>query len=87
MPEEVVVALRHQNNPDYQGEHHRFAKLIYVAQRLLLQEGIGRGPKLEIAPEIFAELHLDPTKARATVANVIESSEELDHIALQLTPH
>lgn len=87
MPEEVVVALRYQNNPEYRGEHHRFAKLIYVAQRLLLQEGVGRGPKLDIAPEIFAELHLDPAKARATVASVIESSEELDHIALQLTPH
>lgn len=87
MPEEVVVALRHQNNPLYFGEHSQYAKLIFVAQRLLHQHGIGQGPKLDIPEHIFTELHLDPVKARATVANIIESEGELKHIALQLTPH
>lgn len=87
MPEEVVVALRHQNNPLYFGEYSEYAKLIFVAQRLLHQHGIGQGPKLDIPEHIFTELHLDPAKARATVANIIESESELKHIALQLTPH
>lgn len=87
MPEEVVVALRHQNNPDYNGEHHQYAKLIFVAQRLLHQHDVGRGPKLEIPDHLFEDLQLDPDKARATVANIIESEEDLKHIALQLTPH
>ncbi|MDQ2076685.1 HDOD domain-containing protein [Marinimicrobium sp. ABcell2] len=86
MPEEISQGLRHQNNPGYQGEHARYAKLVFVAKRLLLQEGVGRGPKLAIPDEIFTELSLDPEKARATVANVIESAAELDHIALQLSP-
>lgn len=87
MPEEVVVALRHQNNPDYAGEFSAYAKLIFVAQRLLHQHGVGLGPKLDIPEHVFAELHLDPAKAKATVANIIESEGELQHIALQLTPH
>jgi HD-like signal output (HDOD) protein/prolyl-tRNA editing enzyme YbaK/EbsC (Cys-tRNA(Pro) deacylase) len=86
MPEEITQGLRHQNNPDYQGEYARYAKLIFVAKRLLLQEGVGRGPRLSIPEEIFVELKLDPEKARATVANVIESAAELDNIALQLSP-
>lgn len=87
MPEEVVVALRQQNNPDCQGEYAVYAKLIFVAQRLLHQAGIGQGPKLEIPERLFAELYLDEAKAKATVANIIESESELKHIALQLTPH
>src|SRR5690606_35998131 len=87
MPEEVVVALRQQNNPDYQGEHAVYAKLIFVAQRLLYQQGIGQGPKLDIPDKLFADLHLDPIKAGATVLNILESEGELQHIALQLTPH
>ena len=87
MPEEVVIALRHQSNPGYNGEYHEYPKLIFIAQRLLYQHNIGRGPKLEIPEHIFEELHLDPDKARTTVTNIIESEDELKHIALQLTPH
>lgn len=87
MPEEVVIALRHQNNPSYSGEFSVYAKLIFVAQRLLHQHGIGLGPKLDIPADIYADLHLDPAKANATVANILESEAELKHIALQLAPH
>jgi HD-like signal output (HDOD) protein/prolyl-tRNA editing enzyme YbaK/EbsC (Cys-tRNA(Pro) deacylase) len=87
MPEEVVIGLRYQNNPDYQGQHATYAKLIFVAQRLLQHHNIGRGPKLAIPLEIFEELHLDPEKAQTTVANIIESSDDLKHIAHELSPH
>ena len=86
MPEEVVVGLRHQNNPHYQGENAAYAKLIFVAQRLLQQHNIGRGPKLEIPAQVFEDLHLDPEKAYTTVANIIESGEDLKHIAQELSP-
>jgi HD-like signal output (HDOD) protein/prolyl-tRNA editing enzyme YbaK/EbsC (Cys-tRNA(Pro) deacylase) len=87
MPEEVVVGLRHQNNPHYDGEFHQYAKLIFVAQRLLSQQSIGREPKLDIPDSVFEALHLDPEKAAMTVANIVESSEDLQHIANELTPH
>lgn len=86
MPEEVVVALRQQGNPDYQGENQEYAKLIFVAQRLLRQQGIGLGPKLEVPAHIFEELHLEPEKAYATLDNIMESAVELDTIAAQLAP-
>ena len=87
MPEEVVVGLRHQNNAHFQGEYSQYAKLIFVAQRLLQQQGIGRGPKLPVPQQVFEDLHLDPEKAATTVANIIESSDDLKHIAHELTPH
>ena len=87
MPDEVVIGLRHQNNPDYNGEHSQYAKLIFVAQRLLHQYNIGQGPKLEIPQHVFDDLHLDPEKAQQTVQNILESGTELKHIAGELTPH
>lgn len=87
MPEEVVVAIRQQNNPFYQGEHHAYAKLIFVAQRLLHQQGIGLGPKLDIPASVFEDLHLDPIKARVAIDNVLDSDADLKHIALQLHPY
>lgn len=87
MPEEVVVGLRHQNNPHYQGEYNQYAKLIFVAKRLLSQHNIGIGPKLGVPEQVYEDLHLDPEKALATVANIIESSDDLKHIANELAPH
>ena len=86
MPEEVVVGLRHQNNPNFQGENSQYAKLVFVAQRLLHQHNIGHGPKLEIPRSVFEDLHLDPEKAQQTVQNILESSEDLKHIAHELSP-
>lgn len=86
MPDEVIVGLRHQANPHYQGEHAIYAKLIFVAQRLLQQHNIGHGPKLSIPPQVFDDLHLDPEKAFTTVANIIESSGDLKLIAHELSP-
>lgn len=87
MPEEVVVGLRQQANPHYQGEYAAYAKLIFVAQRLLHQHHVGRGPTLAIPAQVFEDLHLDPEKAYTTVANIIESSDDLKHIAHELSPH
>lgn len=87
MPEEVVVALRHQQNPNYQGEYSVYPKLIYLARQLLRQQDIGLGPKAPLKNQLFDELHLNREKAEATVANIIESSDELEHIAKALNPH
>ncbi len=86
MPKEVVVALRQQHNPDFQGDKQTYAKLIFVAQRLLRQRGIGTGPKLEVPQHIFEELFLEPEKAYATLDNIMESEAELNEIATQLAP-
>lgn len=84
MPEEVVVALRQQGNPLYQGEHQEYAKLILVGQRLLQQRGVMSGPKLAIPEQVYKDLNLDAQKAEATLDNILESCEELDNIAGQM---
>lgn len=84
MPEEVVVALRNQSVPDFEGEHNEYGKLLFVAQRLLQQRGICQGPKLEVPESVYRQLHLDPEKANTTIDNIIASADELNNIASQL---
>lgn len=85
MPEEVVVALRHQNNTDgFTEEHGAYARLVFIAQRLLQQHGIGQGPRLGIPEAFYEQLNLDKDRARQAVEAVLESSEELDNITSQL---
>lgn len=84
LPEEVVVALRYQNNPNYQGEYHAYAKLLYVAKQMLRQHNIGIGPRVEIPDALFEALHLDRDKACETIESVLESSDDLQHISAAL---
>ena len=85
MPEEVCVALRQQHNPDYDGEHHTYANLIFVALRLLKDRGIGDAPMEDIPEEMFERLGLERERAEIVVNQVIESAEELESIAQSLS--
>lgn len=81
MPEEVVVALRQQNNLDFKGEHNAYAKLIYVAKQLLAAKGFGSSYPQALPDSLFQELHLDRETAEITIENILESGSDLDDIA------
>lgn len=81
MPEEIVVALRHQNNPEYRGEHCVYPRILYVAKQLLANHGGANGIYQEIPSSLFDELHLDRETANTTVANILESAGDLHAIA------
>ncbi len=81
MPSEVVTALRQKYNTAYNGENHEYAKLAYIAQQLLANAGFGNALGGDIPQKLFDDLHLDREAAQLTVANIIESGEDLDAIA------
>ncbi len=84
LPEEVVFALRHQSDVDYDGPGHRFANLTYIAVRLLRLHGIGGTPPEPIPEALYERLHLDPAAAMAAIQQVVEASAEIDVIAANL---
>lgn len=84
MPEEVVAALQHQHHPEHDGEFSGYAKMLFIAQRLLQDKGIGQGSLLEIPNFVFRELHLNKDKVLGTVDNILASSDDLGAIAEQL---
>ena len=84
MPEEVVSALRYQNNVAYTGQHAVYAHLNYIAQQLLAQKGFGLQQDLPIPEKMFSDLHLDEETANIAVDNILESGGDLDAIADQM---
>ena len=81
MPEEVVSALRQQNNTGFIGEHAVYSNLIYVAKQMLAERGFGEGFGLPIPDDVLGSLHLDPNTAKSTIDNIVEAGEDLDAIA------
>jgi len=77
MPDEVIMALRHQKNPDYNGPNHEFANLIYVARNLLSANGLPLGPAQEIPDDLFARLNLDREKAEDIMKELIENQDDI----------
>ncbi len=84
MPEEVVVAIRHQNNPSYSSDHNEYAKLNFLAKQLLANIGSGFGAHKEIDPSIYTSLHIDPETAEIAVENILKSAEDLKAISKQV---
>jgi len=85
MPEELSTALRFQHDPHYAGEHYKYANLVYLAVRLLRNNGIGSGPEQEIPDELFKRLDLPREKAEETVKKVLEAEALLRELASQFS--
>ena len=84
MPAEIVVALRQQNNPAYQGEHAVYAKLLYLARQLLANKGMGYGTVHAIPDAVFKDLHINRETAEITIENILSSADDLEAIAAKI---
>lgn len=81
IPAEVYLGIRFQHEAKYKGEHHEYANLIFIATRLLRLHGIGDAPPEEIPLAMYEQFDLDPDKALAAVARVVDSDADLKQIA------
>lgn len=84
LPEEILIALRNQNNPDYDGEHAIYANLLYISQQLLRRKGLASGPKDPIPKALLERTFLSDEILEDTIDNIIESAVELESIAVEL---
>lgn len=81
MPEEVAVAIRHQHDPSYDGAHCTYPNLLFMATRLLRQQGIGDAPLEEVPDYLYEKYKLCPQAVAETVQQVINSADEIRGIA------
>ncbi|MCJ8314394.1 MAG: HDOD domain-containing protein [Saccharospirillaceae bacterium] len=81
MPDEVCMALRHQNMPEYRGLHSDYAYMVYLTKQKLRQFGVINGPILPIDPAIYELLHVTEEAVDEVFETILESKEELDAIA------
>lgn len=84
MPAEVCAGIRFQHEPDYTGEHHQYAGLIYIAMRTLRAHGIGDAPPEEIPPAMYQQFDLDPAELEKAVQKVMSSEDALKQMAANI---
>lgn len=85
MSPEVVVALRQQNHPFFQGEHAWYAHLLYVCRQLLAEQGIGPAIENRIPEHIWTSLDLNADEARDSIAALVQDQgPEISRLALQM---
>lgn len=84
MPDDVVVAIRQQFHPEYDGEYSEYSRLLYVAQQLLAAHGFGNDLPKHIPDKLFEDLHLDRESAEAAIVSLLDSHGDLNDIAKKL---
>ena len=84
MPAEVVVALRYHHDPDYQGAHQDYARLMLVVDHLLKIHHIGDGDSDDLPGAALDELGLDAQDVLDLADNLMENHERLDEMVRQL---
>ncbi len=85
MPEEVVVALRNQHNPAYDGEFNVCANLLHIATRSLRTFGFGDGANESPTDEIFESLNISADSARTVTENVLAKVDDLNELVGMLS--
>lgn len=81
LPEEVAMAVRFQQRPDAAGEHRVYARLLYLANRLLRAEGLSDGPRRELPAGLVAQLGLTPEQVRQAVEEVRAQVDSLSQLS------
>ncbi len=81
MPKEVCVGIRFQHEPEYLGEHHEYANLIYIAMRVLRYHGIGDAPPEEVPLSMYQRFGLNPTDVMQAVQRIMDSEDSLRQMA------
>lgn len=77
MPVEISTAIRHQHDPDYQGEQHIYANLVYLSLALLRERELGSGPLMPIPDALFERIGLSREEAEKAVDKVLDAQDAL----------
>lgn len=81
MPDEISTAIRHQHNPHFNGPYSIYANVLYLANALLQQRGIGGKSCEEIPEVIFKRLQIQRESAVDIVNAIVESAESIHQMA------
>jgi len=87
MPEELVTAMRQQHNPEYEGEHCEFSRLLYIATRSLRRHGFGDGPYENPEAYVLDYLGLRPDAVDETTCRVLEKIDDLSGMVQMMKKH
>ncbi|SFM37534.1 aminoacyl-tRNA deacylase and HDOD domain-containing protein [Marinobacter pelagius] len=77
MPEEVILAIRHQNDPSYQGPHQVYPKLLWLCQQQLAALGVTGRAAEEIPEAFYDELGLQPDRVIKQFQELLKGKDSI----------
>ena len=81
MPEEVITALRHQKDSNYEGDHKEFANLLCLTEQLLTKYGVTPGVHSGVSQNLLAQFHLTEEEACQPFETLLENQSEVSSMA------
>ncbi len=81
LPAEIVAGVEYHHDPDYGGEHARYAQLVLLANRALARNGIGDETDDALPPAIVTALALSESVIVKVSERILAAHTELDHLA------
>ncbi|GHD52819.1 HD-like signal output (HDOD) domain, no enzymatic activity [Marinobacter persicus] len=81
MPEEVGAAIRYQKNPEYDGEHAAYARVLWLGRQLLTERGIALGAGEAVPDAVFGELGLNRDKVEERFDGLVSNKDSVMAIA------
>lgn len=84
MPEELIVAVREQKNPDYDGEFHKYVDILKAARCLLNELGFPAGVEVGSSAPYLEKLNVDQDRMAARMEILLEKRKHIDDMAAML---
>ncbi len=84
MPEELVMAVRQQHNPFYEGEHSEYVRLLHIATRSLRRHCFGDGPFEKPQDYLFDSLSLQADAVEEVTQRLLERVDDLGELVQML---
>ncbi len=84
MPGEVITTIREHHNAGYVGNFSAYAHLVRLVDHLLKKYDLGDAPNGEIPVDVMQSLGVAQTHIDTKLNKLLESRDELDHIARTL---
>jgi len=84
LPEEYSVIIKNHHNSGYNGDHHVYCHVIYLANALLKTIGVGDAPDATLPLHLLEKYNLSEEELNDMLQIVVQWHENLDHLAQQL---
>ena len=84
MPSEIITVQKQHHNPDYNGVHANYVRLVILADRLLKGHDMGDAASEELPANILDSLNLAEDDITKVLERTIENHEDLDSMVRQL---
>ena len=85
MPEEIIAVISHHHQPDYEGEHENYVRLVMLADQILKGHNMSDADTDEISENLCTQLGLSDEQIYEAMDEVLQCGEELDVVIKSMT--